>query len=440
MPHPRFHPFIVIGALVGAILLFLVRSPPPEGYLPDQGRLDLQQARAMAESGDYDAAIIQLQRLLNLYPDNTGIWNDYLSLLRRAGRGQELLQHLPMLHLERPSTGLVRTLVAAAEETAPHGYALLHDTAMTLLPQAPELAATLYRRLLELGYDGAMDLLTEAWVSHPGAENLGVILAREVARENRERATGILLDYLASWPDDAEARSLWSRLLVRTAADGRPADALALFNHESLPGHIVNEMPATRWALLVLAGEPEPVAADIEAMDPVTLEETALLAAEKLLSSGRDRAAASLFEMALQPSVSPRLALGLAQLRLEQGAVREALDLLGPLPRDDVAVLLTYVRGYEQLGEYSRAVDFLEMAIALDNKLQLTQRWADDLVQSLGTITEDRAVQRLQTWQGFTSVPPAIATQLSAELQARSFDAAATVLQSSAPDEPAGAK
>jgi tetratricopeptide (TPR) repeat protein len=178
--------------------------------VPDHPAVLFSRARAYVELGDVDAAIGDLERALELDPDDADAHNRLGVLLEGRGSFAEALEHY-----ER--------VVALAPDN-PVGWRNRGD-ALRALGRA-DAAATSYRRAVELDPDEASTRIALA-------EFLGVSGDYDGARTELERV-------LAVDPDSADAIALDASVLMaigdRAQASERAADAEAAYS-QALAGH-----------------------------------------------------------------------------------------------------------------------------------------------------------------------------------------------------------
>ncbi|WP_198263371.1 poly-beta-1,6 N-acetyl-D-glucosamine export porin PgaA [sulfur-oxidizing endosymbiont of Gigantopelta aegis] len=112
-----FRSTLFSSGILGIVLLFCSQSASAlRLYSQEQYQLARDRAVAEAKAGNHQSALVTLQRLLRLEPDNIGALNDYITILIWDKQYQQALDYFPKLKLNETPEYVLRSLIIAADK------------------------------------------------------------------------------------------------------------------------------------------------------------------------------------------------------------------------------------------------------------------------------------------------------------------------------------
>lgn len=222
---------------------------------------ELDQAVAMARSGQPAKAIVILNDLYNKNPGDKEVFHDYLTILSWAGMDQRVAELTTRLSPEgAPEYALVAAALSARRRGDYTQAEYLYRAALQRFPGKPELAAGLVLTLVDADCSqSALELADRLEQEHPGDSSLQ--LAKGYALEARQEFFTALQDYnrvLEQEPANRTAQARRILVLDRLGATDRAVE-LARQDPDLLSDSEWRHLLNNQAAFAVRGGELPPV-------------------------------------------------------------------------------------------------------------------------------------------------------------------------------------
>jgi predicted Zn-dependent protease len=428
MTSNKIHPLLAVAVIVGIGMLIITLAPLPTDLVRNEARAMREEALLLASNGHTDKAIHKLQRLQKHYPDKPEILIDQLEILHNAGRNTALLDLFASLELQFASRQTIDMLVQAASANNA-GYTLLYGASLDLLPASPYLATRLSRQLLTYNPNMANELLVEATRLAPTNSELQLLAAKSFRDRDYLLALDYIEDYLANNSRDKEALKLYTNLIIQHAQQQSPTTALSRIQKVTVAVDQTEynniELMLSAWAddflgvqTLINDAQPQASVQDLVSVTKLLRTLNQPVAAERI---GRTA-------IASHPQ-STDLNIALAYALLDQKKINEAKQILATIENPESAPLqLAKASIAESLGNFDKALDYIESASLLDPNLMLTTRWSQNLLQGLKDLEPENLSVRIALWQNRHTMSLNDAFSLANSLRKAGFSAQATQL------------
>lgn len=348
-----------------------------------------EQSVQLAEEGNYDDAIFQLENLLKLAPDDQLLWADYLVVLNQSGQSKQAIKLAKEKDLANIPSYALKELFEGAISLGDVEFAQrLAASEISQSEQPVNVVINRATQLYDAGYSAQAHELLDYSKPISEEDSLNLVVTRIVLLERSDPWQAQQETQKLLFEENVNRIELWEiykNYWIGQAREGNTAEAIVQLRH--VVDRAPTELNLASELLVLLSWNSDFIEAEsiFDSISnkkelPAYVREAAALT---LYNRGRLTESRDIYVQLLsEETENKEYKKGLAKVYIELKQPYEAIALLQPISASvDNDTLIIIGLAQQQAGRYEQALHSLSTAIHSDTKKDDSAyfAWADSL-------------------------------------------------------------